>query len=138
MRFFSLLAGVAFLAACPSAPPVPTSTTAPPTEPTPTAQAVTAAPTMKDDGLPSWTTVGRQYAGAPMTGRGRGGHYQIDVCPDGTYAHLLLDATIGGTWKPGVDGIVLSREGDADQTMTLSADGKDLGGMAYVGPPVCH
>ncbi len=100
---------------------------------TPTTPA--SAPSLPDDGLPSWTTVGRQYAGPPVGGRG--GRYVIDVCPDGRYHHLLLDATVHGTWSPGVIGLVLEHDG-SQQSIDLTPDGTDLGGMKYVGAPNCE
>ena len=104
---------------------------------TPLTEQTTTTTTTKDDGLPSWTTVGRQYAGAPVGGRG--GRYLIDVCPDGRYHHLLLDATVHGTWITVPGGLALkgtAPEGH-DQQLTLSADGQTLGEMQYVGAPVC-
>lgn len=115
------------VSACSSTPTAPTT---PPTTPT-TEQPATA------DALPSWTTAGRQYAGAPVGGRG--GRYLIDVCKDGRYHHLLLDATVHGTWTAVPGGVALkgtAPEG-LEQTLPLSADGQMLGEMRYVGAPVC-
>ncbi|HEY1098087.1 MAG TPA: hypothetical protein VGF99_04130 [Myxococcota bacterium] len=143
MRFvarslFTIVA-VVVVAACASTPdasptPVPAvdSSTAQPPE-------VVTSTTLPDDGLPSWTTAGRQYAGPPLGGRG--GRYLIDVCPDGTYAYLLLDAWVRGTWTPGEGGLVLTHNGgggeNTSQLLALSANGQQLGEMTYVGPPSC-
>ncbi|MDC0674483.1 hypothetical protein [Nannocystis radixulma] len=93
------------------------------------------------DGLPPLESAGRRYAGAPVGGRG--GNYELSLCPDGSYQYRLLDATEGGHWVREGDALVLTGDGGSTSRITFSADERLIasgGGsddMKFEGVPEC-
>lgn len=78
----------------------------------------------------------RHYQGQCAPAGSRGGCYELDFQPDGSYRQWLLDAAITGTYAIARDTLTLTPSTPAaPATMTLSADKTKLDDYVYVPTP---
>ncbi len=77
----------------------------------------------------------RTYQGECAPAGSRGGCYSVDLQPDGSYRHMLLDAPITGTYVIAGDQVNFTPAGAAPpSSMTLSADRTKLDDYVYQAP----